>query len=189
MVKVSDVLEIACDILDLEEVYAFVLDNTINDLKAEKEAKLLLKCFNLVYSELMTEYVPLKHKEKVFIRNNGVLNVGLLSKDLYKVIRVLDRFNNSVPFEVFKNEITLDYGSGECEIEYSYLDKKKNFSDLIEYENYPTKRVIAYGVVAEYLLITGVYDEASLWNSRFKQSLKNEIRRARETRIKARRYL
>lgn len=66
----------------------------------------------------------------------------------------------------------LALANGAYEVEYRYYPAEKGESDACDYgETRLPKRVIAYGAAAEYCMMRGLYEECSLWDKRFKDSL------------------
>ena len=50
------------------------------------------------------------------------------------------------------------------------------------------ERLVAYGAIAEYMFLTGMYDEASMWDKRYKDLIQTTLYPNRSIRIPQRRW-
>ena len=77
---------------------------------------------------------------------------------------------------------------GVVEVEFAYQPGQvSSINETIDFSNYKlNERVLSYGVVAEYNFLYANYDDATIWDNRFKNSLSNLIRPRREIKIKQR---
>ncbi len=171
------------DILELSEMGGEVTEPT--DL-TEKNLELLTRCLNLVYDEVATDYLPLKTVEELTV-TDGVIELDTLTKRLINVIRLTDVNDCSVRYKLYPTSI--ETSTGNVNLEYSYMPDSVTIDDDIEsFSGKLTKRIIAYGVASEYCLISGLYDEASLWEKRFKDALLIASRKKSDVTVKARRW-
>ena len=74
-------------------------------------------------------------------------------------------------------------------VEYSYRPEKKGYADRLEIGNSKVdERLVAYGAIAEYMFLTGMYDEASMWDKRYKDLIQTTLYPNRSIRIPQRRW-
>jgi hypothetical protein len=168
IVKTTAVLmgnEEICDYLDGGEY------SEADGARLQKEVDVLIKCSNLTINEIATEYIPVVTVESV-TNFSGYIYFNSLLMDVLKVIAVYDNQGNKLSFKPVQYGIKTS--NSACRIEYSYIPPEYNLSSTIDFEekNVP-KRVVAYGVASQVCIIEGKFDEAGLWNSRFKDSVTN----------------
>ncbi len=168
-VSVKSILTSASTLLKLDEVYAYLTGEGETDSETLRETDLLVRCANLVIREVASEYVPLKIKQKVTATDGKIPFASLSNRaiDVYAVVK------NGVKtdFKIFYDLIMVN-GDGEYEVEYSYEPKKVLLNDFTPYLTArPSERVFAYGVAREYSLISGLGEEAEIWDVRFKDAI------------------
>jgi hypothetical protein len=83
----------------------------------QKELNLLLRCLNLVYNEIASDYVPLINTETITSTNGEVL-FSSLSKKILDIKRIEDKYGLRVNYKLYPDRIlTID---GEIKITYAY---------------------------------------------------------------------
>lgn len=186
---VKNIIKNACVFLSKDELL------NLTDLGGENQAtdeqtkdlNHLVRCLNLVYNEIATDYIPLLNKE-TFLPDNGRIYFEDFSKKLLEIYRIEDKFGYKTNYKLYPNFLeTID---GEVKITYSFepeaivsLDSViESFSEKI------TERVIAYGVAMEYSFICGLHDDAAIWEKRFKDGILIAARKKSEIRLPARRW-
>ncbi len=167
MVKVESVVKLAADFLGLRDCIDRVLDDDWGD-NDYAVYNGLIRCYNLVETEVATDYAPLVCEEKISC-NGGKADYEKLSRSPAYIIAVLDRFGNKVKFRLFPTYFAA--ADGEYTARYAALPKTKDISDECECAPSVTQRVIAYGVAAEYCVQNGLYAEHAVWDKKFKNGL------------------
>jgi hypothetical protein len=188
-VEVKEIVKLAAIYLQLEEVLAletFGGDVAEADANTAKNLELLVRCLNLVYNELASDYVPLKHSEEVLVED-GEIDINTLEKRLISVLKLANKDGKNVKYKVYPTAIKIE--NGTYDLEYSYLPNEVELTDSIEeFGGKLTERIIAYGVASEYTLISGLFDEAELWKKRFLDSLIVATGKKSEIKMPARRW-
>ena len=88
------------------------------------------------------------------------------------VLAVYDVYDNKLEFKLLPFYVKTKPDA--VKVEYTYLPPEYTLDETIAYdEKLIPMRVIAYGVTAEYSLISGRFDEASIWDRRYKNSVLN----------------
>lgn len=190
--KIKDIVRLAAVFLQLdvnEEVFCKDADRAFveAELSADKRLKLLKDCAEFVLNQLATDYLPLKKTEKVF-SEDGTIPYGEFSRDMLEAVRVKDGYGCDVRFSHLPDGLFVKE-RGEMEVTYFYRPGEKTFFDEAETGSCRVSaRVIALGTAAEYSFVCGLFEEAQLWDGRFKDSLKIALRKKGAVSLKARRW-
>ena len=154
----------------------------------EAEINTLLSCLNLVINQVATEYINLKNKIKIS-SISGKIYYSALSSNVVVDVLTVTKNGSPVRFEVCADHIKTV--SGDLEVEFVYQPSScSSVLSNIDFENFKiNERVLSYGVVAEYCFLNGNYDDAAIWDNRFKNSLSNLNRARREIKIKQRLWI
>lgn len=171
---------------DLLETNLLDGENEADDVQ-NSEINTLVACCNLVVNQVASEYITLTDT-KTITTSSGVVNYGSLSSKT--IVDILKVKLNGVEVDYKCNANSLVTSPGTLEIEYAYQPSVSYLNSTIDFNNFKlSDRVLAYGVVAEYCYINGRYDDATIWDNRFKTSLTNINRPRREIKIKQRLWI
>lgn len=166
----SDCVVNAAVFLGLDDVVN-AIENNQNEVPEEtqKAIDLLVKCGNLVICEVAESYVPMKKIEPITSKNK-IIDLGKLSRkviDIYSLKLGAQR----VKFKQLAEGLMVE-NDGEYNIEYSYSPSMAVLRGEIESPgNKLSERIAGYGMACEYCLISGMTDDAVLWDKRFKDAL------------------
>lgn len=188
--NIKNVIKTACLFLgkeDLENTVALG-GQTAESASDIKELNMLLRCFNLVYSEIANDYVSLLHTEDI-TTDNGKIDYSNLSKNLLEVKSLTDQNGYRVNYVLYPGHILTKVD--KVIITYSYEpDALKSYEDeILEFSKKVCERTLAYGVAMEYCFISGLYDDAQIWEKRFKDALLVKNRKKSEMRLPKRRWI
>lgn len=200
--KLRDIVKLSATMMTLDEVLngskifdeTFEIDKEYNEItegnvisNEEKTIEMLVRCFNLVYSELSTDYIPLVMCENIVI-NCGSFNLNNLNNNFYKIVKLVDKFGLDVKYQIYDN--VLYAKNGEYQLIYCYVpdfallnDEINNFNGRI------TDRVFALGLCKEYCYVCGLFDESSSYKTKFEESLAASERIKRNVVMPKRRWL
>lgn len=167
---IKDVVKLAAIFLNRKDINEYLdgqidtpLEQTKNDVNT------LANLANVVVNELACSYVPAKKSEDVLPNDERVCYKDLSERPL-KILRVLDRkgveqtYSYSYEFIRVKN-IPLT-------IEYEYSPREKELDEEICYQEKDVPaRVIAYGLVAEFSIVMGEFNQAVTWHKRYTDSI------------------
>ncbi len=178
------VLEAARLIGVYEKVRAYIEEGR-EDGKTETDV--LLKCFNLVENELALEYFPLLCEDEVE-SDTGKIDYYALSNQVVRVIKVADCYGNEAAFKLFPEYIKT--AAGKVKITYSYTPKQKFLDDEGSYITAKVSvRMMAYGIAAEYCLACGLYEEAAVWDKKYKDCISAAYKGCTSRVLKSRRWV
>ncbi len=188
--KAYEIIKLACIFSDNESLSDKISEETMADYEnsfTDKEKTSLnrhLDCLQSVQDEIITEYKPLIFEE-CFKSENFKILTSAFSKPVFEILSIKDLKGRKVKFKVYPNYIMAF--SGMVEIRYSYKCTLENMSSEVETDIPP--RILAYGVAREYLLRQGLYDDADIYENRFKDGLKIILKKKTDTQIPGRRWL
>lgn len=186
--KTKEIISQALLFLNKEELLEFVPfgeNENLTELQV-KEIEHLKKCFNLVYNEIATNFLPFVKEEEVEFQQ-GILPYNNLSESLVE-IKKLSANGKNIRYTLTSNGISAN--AKNAKIKYTYSPSELDFEDevcLLGGKLQP--RVFAYGIAMEYSLICGLYDEAEIWENRYKNALFEARSKKSEIRLPARRWI
>lgn len=189
--NVKNIIKLVAIYLQMEEVLELTtFGGTVTDVDANditlKNVELLTRCLNLVYDEIATDYIALTATEDVEVTKKEI-DLESLTKRLVSVVRISDTNGKLCKYKMYPSFILI--ANGNYSLTYSYMPTSVTINDDIEnFSGKLTERIAAYGVASEYCIISGLFEEAYMWESRFKDSLLVAKRNKHEINMPARRW-
>ena len=167
--------------LDLENISS--ASQSVQD-----EINFLVKCLNLAYQEVASDYIPLLYKEKVTL-TDGKLNFSGLTKTIVDVVSLKDKNGFRVKYQSFPSY--LQTNENEVEITYKYQPEDlTSLSSTIEsFAGRVSEKLLAFGTLMEYCFILGLYEDAEIWEKRFKDALLVRSRKKSGMKLPSRRWI
>ena len=171
----KDILKLSAIFLGLQDVLDYIenpsadnVDNqTLNDFN------LLLTFINYISREVTKDYFKLSHQEKISSNNQCEIPYENLSK-LAISINFIEDDNYRCTFNLYPNYIKVGKPNTEYQINYNYIPSPiTSIDDTLTLPLGLDSFVIAYGVACEFATVKQLYNEANMWESMFKNSLKN----------------
>ena len=154
-------------------------------LKDNKNFALLVKCVTLCETELACDYFPLKSSQR--FESNSIKTKDF-EKALHEVVKVRDANGDEVKFVVNSDGIVANC-KGDILVDYHYRPQAKGYFDELDRGNPKMdERLFAYGAIAEFMFLSGSYDEASLWDKRYKDLIQVALYENRSMKIPQRRW-
>jgi len=182
--KLRDVIKLSATMLSLDEILngTKIYDETFDITKEynviaegttktseEKTLELLVRCFNLVYQELATDYIPLVVCENIVI-SKGSFDLADLDYKFYKLVKLVDKNGYEVKTEIYDN--VLYAKNGNYKLIYCYIPEFASLnSTLNDFNGKLTDRVFALGLNKEYCYVCGLFDESLAFKTKFEDSL------------------
>lgn len=173
-----------CDYLQTDEAEDSSDDGT---KELTERAELLLRCYNIVENEIALDYLPLTAEERIDGGAEKISYTSFLHSPV-SILSVTDERGNKVPYSVFPEYIRTN-GEKTVVVTYSYAPERKALSGQTDYGARIPDRLFAYGVVCEACIIRGLYDEAALWDKKYKDALLCVYSRNRPRVIRSRRWV
>lgn len=153
----------------------------------EGEAATLLRCYHLIENEVALDHFPLREEERFVPVQDAVLFTGF-SKPPVDVLDVRDARGHRVPFTVFPARLVLPEGTGEVTVRYSYAPAREGMGGETAFSDAVSARLLSYGVASEYLLAGGRYQEAAVWDEKFRAAIRAAGLERRKLWLPARRW-
>ena len=146
----------------------------------------LLRCFNLVENELALDYLPL-YAEEEFETETGVIYFSEFSRAAVRVVKVTDGYGNETAFKLFPEYLKTQ--GGKVVVRYTYTPTAKTLTDESEFKTLASVRLFAYGIAAEYSLASGLFEEAAVWDKKYKEAIACAYRSRPSKKIASRRWV
>ena len=107
-------------------------------------------------------------KEVKFV--DGKFNLSDLDTNIYQIVKVCDEYNTAVKFEVIDGKIVANIVNAS--IKYTkFADEVELNGNVETFNKIMPARILAYETAMEYSFVNSLFDDASIWESRYKNSL------------------
>ena len=156
--KVKEVIELSAELLGIE--------------LTDENTAWLLECYNLVENELAMDYFPLRSVDKLLVQDNKI-KYAELSKKAWRIMGVCDENSKEVKYKLYPQYMTIDkkYNGKYCFVRYAYVPKEKELDGISDFNKCMFEDIFRYGVCAEYCLANGEFEQASVWNGKYKKAI------------------
>ena len=187
MVGLEIALQVA-NMLGKEDLYLFLTEGTSVDISmAKRDRQKILDCLHSVVLELASGLCKIKCIEE-FVPEDKKIFYKDFSNKILSISRVLDKKGSVVKHSVFPTYLAL-YNDKKVDIEYNCLPNKCELDQEIMLGSpLINSTILSYGVVAEYYLVSSLYEEAVLWRKRFEESL-SRVMQNKKYKIKGRAFV
>ncbi|MBQ7453284.1 MAG: hypothetical protein IJS68_03355 [Clostridia bacterium] len=150
----------------------------------------LKRLANFAYSQIVRDYMPLLITETKTSNASCEIAYAGFSKTVANIKKVC--FENGTPctFRCFPEFIKVGYPTRKFLITYAYVPNE--FSDLEDEIELPfglSLTAVAFATCFEYAIAGGLYDEADMWEQRFKEKISSAIRGNREHKLPSRGWI
>ena len=194
---VKDVIKLVANILGLTDVVSAIdsgytsgmnIDEKSISADVVSEINMLVTSFNLVNNIIATNYLEIL--DSIEMESNGkIMYKDMCEGKVFLAVKnVTDDNYNKVSFTLEHDGIIVPKGKYVVTIAKFPEDKVLEDS-ILDYPMVISEKIFAYGVIAEYLLIKGDIDTASVYDLRFKQNLLDAIRPRHNIKLKERKFL
>lgn len=149
------------------------------------ECKEMLKFLNVVLQRIATEYIFCFFSEDIIIRENNFYDLSKLQKKFYSIRKIERESGNYEQYVISRN--TLHMKKGKYKIKYAYLPKDYTFGENIcDFETILTEDAVVLGVLSEYYLKNGFYEEYEIYQYKFESKMKKCTARLDEIKVRKR---
>lgn len=162
-------------------------NDAIYDLEDENNIVVVFKFIaNKVLKLISSNYLPCRIKEKISVAN-GVFELNNLSKKFMAVKSIKEEYSNEsmLHYDVVGNKLYLPTGDYIIDYiysieDYDYFENITDFAPILTYSN------VVDGVLGEYYILNGFYEEADFYITRFESQMNAVNRKTNEIRVKER---
>lgn len=174
--KVEDILtEVLVRLGDKDK---YDINNLPHD---DSEINTIIKCINMIISEIASDYIPVETEEEVEVVN-GVIPYEILSKRLIN-LKNISKNTSKIGAKMYPEHIAVK-ADGIVKVNYLYLPEEVKLGDKIELSPKVTVMLLTYGVLGEYCLLQGRYEDSMLFDKRYREMLKIACRVTKEIKLK-----
>ncbi|MBO5926528.1 MAG: hypothetical protein J6Q38_03095 [Clostridia bacterium] len=182
---VKDIVKTSAQLLNRKDIFEYLLKGVAqNYLMVEDDVNILVNAYNIVQEEIASFSFRFKAVETISPLTNGVIKYSQFKYNPLAIISVKDENGRKLDAKILPSDILVDR---TAVIEYYYLPYEKTIEDESDFTGTVIqKRTLAYGVVTEYCLIKGAYEEASMWHDKYVNALKEALYNTKAKRVKGR---
>ena len=181
---VKDVLLRVCEFTEQKDLKKGLEENSELTSQLEEIKQIYLQCFNFVHNEIVSEYLPFVKMEN-FFSEDGKIDFSKFSEKVLDIVSVKNCYGFSVNFEVFGDYLLTK--KGNVTVKYNCMPKQLKLDD--EFSTTVPDRVYAYGVMRELCLMMNTFNDAAMWDERFKNSIEVLVRKKGNTILPRRRWI
>ena len=181
--KVKDIILTASSYLGVEEKVRDFIEHRVPSCK---EGELLLRCYNLIEKEVAQDYIPLIIEE-TFQTETGAVYYNQFSEQAVRVIKTQDSYGNDIACTLFPEYLKTQ--AGTIVIRYAYKPTDKTVDDDCAFDLRVSQSLLVYGVLTEYCLANGLFEESAVWDKKYKDAVAAAYRAKPAKRISARRWI
>ena len=150
------------------------LKDIYDKLPISMEEDTFLSCYRLVEYELALNYFPLYYEEILNKDNTGKIKYCDFEYNPIRVISVKSLDGKDLKFKLFPKSLKILAGEVEnkVSIKYTHLPKsKENLDDESSYSLEEYFNIFTFGILQEYYLQLGDYDEANNYCKLYKKEI------------------
>lgn len=139
----------------------------------QKEIDLIINSINLTQQNIATKYYSLIDVVKVTNSTGEIKYSDITSQHIYNILSVKNAKNANLKYVLKPTSIVTNVGDNV--IKYSYFPQDVTINDNLSVLSVKiSERAILYGSISEYLFVKGIFDEAEMWEKKFKDEV-NQI--------------
>lgn len=186
----NEILKLSATFLGLDQTVEYLSSDKSQEPSDEVKQQInqLTIFMNYVLREITKEHFPLVQKETVTSDQDGKIYFSKFKRNATQIKDVKNFLDLSCHFEIFPDFLKVENPNTEYKVFYAYSPKTiLNLDDEIEIPFGVDYFVICFGIASEFALVKGLYDEAEMWESKFKAELKAIKSRTGERRFFSRR--
>ena len=184
--EVKNIIKKVCNLLGDSALLTAIDANTFTE-EQQKEINLLTECVNLTNANIATNYVRLTDSKSINNYYGKVQYSAISNRAIFNIVSVKNDRNKDIDFSLNQSGLSAD--KGMIKIRFTYFPDNVCYDD--EISDYPTKiseRDFVYGTLSEYLYAKGVFDEAQMWEERFKTEMQSKLRPQKQINMKVSRW-
>lgn len=183
-IQVNNVIEKAIVALGLSDIIN--LDELAPTDPLPSELTLLLRCFNMTLEELAGDYFPLLKKETLTPVNGLIANANF-SKPPVEIYSV-KKNGEPVEYSLYPEGMHLSANTAH-EIVYGYIESEMTIEETITVHPKVTEALIVLGTLMNYCIANGKYEDSLIYEKRFREAIREKMRKSGELKLPERRWI
>jgi hypothetical protein len=156
IMKLKNIVEASAEVLGFSEVG-----------EGSSNFNILKRCANLVLGNISADYYDFVATQEFGYVRSGRIDLVEFEKPFLKVLRVTDGVRE-LDYSLYIGYIKVPVG--RVQVEYAYSPSFEQGDDEVNIAGLGEQGFV-YGVLAEYAFISGMANEAVVWNARFEEHL------------------
>lgn len=172
--KINDCVKLALCYLDMSE----------SSLSNSATLNKFLASAKTVFNVINAQYLSVGFSEKVELVGNKLL-FSSLSKKVAKVIAVKQE-GKQMSFSLYSDYALIKEAVGVVEVDYTFYIEELTLEDEVPLQIKVTPQMVAFGIASEVCIINSDYEKSSIFEQKFKESLKNMNSSKGDKKIKGR---
>ena len=189
--EVKNILKIVSVFINLEKEFKDIIEdeNVAVSEEIKTEFDVLLKALNLAYVEIC-DFVPIKCYKEIEVGLDSKILISAIGKNVKEILSVKDiELNKNLKYLECEGFLILESKPKRVSILYSiYPESLTTKTDSKIFNGKISEKCFALAVASEYFYIKAFYDEAEMYDKRFKDILRIETRRKSPIHIPKRRW-
>lgn len=185
---VKNIIRLVAEILDLRDVVGYIDGDVEISDSIDKDINNLMLAVNLVNNTIASSYLELVDRVKINVDGDKVAYKDIADKSIIEIKSVCTSQGKPLDYKVLPDGLQVAHYQGECVVEYTYFPDTVKFEDSIDYYLKVNETTFAIGVAGEFLYIKGDFNNAYMWDKRFKNAIFNLIRPKRNIVLPAKRW-
>lgn len=181
MTTVKGVVKLAARLIGLQDTVDDYLNGSVTD-SASRIVEGLVCCFNTVENEVAVDYIPILCEEQI-VSTDGFVEYSALSKPVAYVVSICGEDGKEVDAKCLAANISI--APGTYTVRYAVVPSEKGIEDHSDYGVGVFERLLAYGVAAEYCLHKGMYEEAAVWEKKYRMAIEAAVQLEEKTEKRA----
>lgn len=183
----KEIIKDVCIYLGKEEILNssfFETDGQDLTKNETKDINNILDCLNFVTEEIATEYLPILKTKELYL-SDGTIPINQIDENLFEIVSVKSKLGKTLRYAITNSKLVCL--ASRVEVTYKVYPTLITLNGQAEdFGGKLSARVLAYGVASEYCFLEMLYDDATLWENRFKNALFSLQRKKGEIKLKKR---
>ena len=182
--EVKKIVYSAAKILGMSEEVRLYFEESITD--NQREAEMLLQCFNIVQQDLALDYFPLTAEDTLF-SFSGRLEFSNMTHSPVRILGLKDGNGKELEYSLFPTYLQAQIGP--LTVTYTYTPEDKGINEQCECGTLASELMFLYGTLAQYTLVQGLFEEAVVWDKKYKKAIEDAYSMQTSKRLKSRRWV
>lgn len=168
--NVKNIAKSVASLVNNEEVVTALQSESTIPSSVQSDIDLIVNCINLTLTNIASNYVRLYACKEVTSVSKLIQYSDLCDNTINDIVSIKTKWGEPVPFTVTPTGIVVK--NGVFDVKFTYFPESVGLNDtIVDFKTKINDMVIIYGAVSEYLYAKGVYDDAVIWEDRFKTQL------------------